>query len=648
MKVPLAFLVLIAFTSWKCSAQTGAAGSGQGIQVPPTVIEVTGESLPISATSAAVVVLTREDIELAHAADLTELLDRVPFLHVAQNGSTGSFTSVTVRGGKPNFTLVLLDGTPLNDITNILGGAVDLSGISPDNIERIEIIRGPLSALYGSEAVSGVINIVTRSNTARSAEMSVEAGNFGTSRVALSLREGSEHAGFALGGSFFNVGEQVKSDAFSLGTLFGNFRVEGSKKVLELQARYQNDLDSSLPMNGGGPELSILQVPGQTHSGQVVFRAVLHQQVNAKWLYNLETTWFRAGERSNTPAILDQIPPTLQSVPSDAENTDFKRTEVKFSNSISLSERWTAHLNAGFKDEIGTEDGLLAGVIPERFQLDRPNINAGAEAVYSAGRLTASAGTGIDKSSGFNPHLASRAGINLRLRGDGTILRGTWGSAYQLPSMFALGNPVVGNPALRPEKNAGFDTGIEQKFAPWHSRISLTYFRNSFSDLIDFSATEFRLVNRTHARTQGAELEAGAALSSRIHLGGHVTYLDWKLRDTAEPLRDQPHWEGGIHGTWSPTQKLSLDLSTRWVGRRFDFQVPAPLINSAGGYSTTSFGAVYSATRRVSFYTRIDNVFNRRYHEFIGFPNPGIYTRIGIKYSLERPATASNVGVKRN
>lgn len=613
-------------------AQSSPALPAQ-VQAKPIVVEVTAEALPLSATSAPVIVLTRQEIEQIHASTVADLLRNVPFLYVAQNGSVGSFTSVTVRGGKPNFTLVLIDGVPLNDITNILGGSVDLSTINPQNIERIEVVRGPLSSLYGSEAVSGVINIITRHESRTSGEMTLEGGNFDTGRVGLDLQGNNGRASYGVSGSYLNVAQQVIFDEFALGTVAGNFRFEPSPdKLLDIDLRYQHDQDSSFPMNGGGPELSILRTPEEAHSGEIIFTAGFHHQVIPKWLYTLNFNFFHDGETSNTPPILDRIPPTPQSVPAEFVNTHFRRAEFAFSNQILLSDRWSAHFVAGVKDENGASNGLLANIIPDHFHLDRPEIHGNAEVVYNSNRFTVSGGSGVDKTSGFNPHPASRAGANLRLFGSRTTLRSTWASAFQLPSMFALGDPVVGNPALKPEENKAADAGIEQKFNRLQTRISATYFWNSFTDLIDFSATSFRLVNRTNAHTQGVELALTTVPHSRLRLEGDVSYLDWKLENTAEPLRDQPHWQGGLRADWTVTKKLITEVNTHWVGRRFDFQVPAPLIDSVGGYSTTSIAATYVVSKQVSTYARIDNVSDRRYHEFLGFPNPGIYARVGVRY----------------
>lgn len=632
--VALLTLLTHAMNSW-CQSQAPPPPSTPVIQAKPQVIEVTAESVPVEASSASVVVLTRSDIEDSQAISAADLLATVPFLHVAQNGSAGSFTSVSVRGGKPKFTLVLLDGVPVNDITNVLGGSVDLSSISTTNIDRIEIVRGPLSSIYGSEAVSGVINIVSRTDAKPTVDLLAEGGGFGSGQAGITARGSTQKTSYGVSGSYFNISDQVKSDAFALGTAAADVRFEpAANQSLQAQIRYQHDQDSSFPINGGGPELSILQTPQKTHSGAIVFSSAFHHQIMANWLYGVEVAYFRQGERSNSPAILDQPVPTFRSVPSQIENTGFQRTQMQFFNQIAFNSRFTGHLAAGFTDENGTSDGLLAGKIPTHFHLDRPAFKANGEIIYTASRLTASFGSSVDESSGFGPHSAERAGLNFRLFGGQTTLRSSWASGFQLPSMFALGDPTVGNPALKAETNQGVDAGIEQKFNRLKSRVAVTYFWNSFQNLIDFSATRFKLVNLSSARTQGVELAAGFLPCSKLRIDGDLAYLDWKLENTTEPLRDVPHWEGGLHADWTLTKKLHTLVNTRWVGRRFDFQVPAPQIDSVGGYAATNLSAVYTVSAHLSTFVAVDNLFNRRYHEFLGFPDRGVYARAGVRYHL--------------
>lgn len=606
------------------------------IQAPQEVVEVTAEGVPESASSSSVTVLTREDIEERHAIDFADLLSDVPFLHVAQNGSRGSLTSLTIRGGKPNFSLFLIDGTPINDISDVLGGSVDLSSISPDNVERVEIMRGPLSSVYGSDAVAGVVNIISRSQTtAPVADLDLQGGNFGTGRFGFNLGNSTAHTSYGLTGSYLNVSEQVLDDEFALGTIAGNFRREiDTKNVFIAHVRYEHDQDSSFPENGGGPELSILREPQLVHSGSLTLDAAYDHQVRPSWLSTLNVNYFQRGARSSIPAILDAVPPTANSLPSQEEKTMFRRGAIALNNHWAFSSKLSGRLALGFHDENGTNNDILAGVLPSSFHLDRPAFDGNGELVYSTARFTASAGTGVNKSRGFNAHPASRVGANLRMFGSRATLKGSWGSAYKLPSMFALGDPNVGNPALLPERSRGFDVGVEGRFEHLRTRATITYFWNSFKDLIDFSATDFKLVNRSSAHTQGVELSSITNVSSRLSLGGDVSYLDWKLEGTTEPLRDVPHWESGISAHYRLAQRFRLGANTRWMGRRFDFQVPAPFIDSVGGYSRTDVTADYELSRRVTTYAAIDNVFNRRYHEFLGFPNPGIYGRVGMKIRL--------------
>src|ERR1039457_3368243 len=156
-----------------------------GPQAEPTVITVTGQATPVSATSASGMVVTRQVIEDSHAENVADVLRQVPFLFVAQSGARGGLTTITLRGGKPNFTVVLYDGIPINDITDVLGGSYDLSTMSTDRIEQIEIVRGPLSSMHGSDATGGVINIIPRGGEGKPMfEVGGALGNFITRDVS--------------------------------------------------------------------------------------------------------------------------------------------------------------------------------------------------------------------------------------------------------------------------------------------------------------------------------------------------------------------------------------------------------------------------------------------------------------------------------
>jgi vitamin B12 transporter len=164
--------------------------------------------------------------------------------------------------------------------------------------------------------------------------------------------------------------------------------------------------------------------------------------------------------------------------------------------------------------------------------------------------------------------------------------------------------------------------------------LSATYFRNDFQDLVDFSAATFHLLNRSRALTQGVEFAADYSIHRNLQFRLDFSYLDWTLRNTTEPLRNIPHANGGIHLDWKISPRLRARVETQWMGRRYDFAVPVPNENSVGGYSNTNFSADYDVSEKVTLYLRADNLFNRVYHEYIGFPNPGAVVRLGLQFRV--------------
>ena len=253
-------------------------------------------------------------------------------------------------------------------------------------------------------------------------------------------------------------------------------------------------------------------------------------------------------------------------------------------------------------------------------------------ASFTASTIIAMIALGINKTSGFHAQIAPRVGAALPLAKH-TILKASWGQAYKVPSLYALENPNVGNPSLLPEKVTGLDAGVQHRF---DERLTLsgTYYYNLFSNLIDFSATEFRLVNRTRVRTQGVETDASLSVGHGIQVRAWGSTLNWKIESSSEPLRDQPDWQAGFSIDTKLPKLIRASSTTVWVGRRYDFQVPAPAIDSVGGYSTTNLVLGYDGFRRLGLFARVDNLFDRRFHEYLGFPNPGISCQVGVTYRI--------------
>jgi vitamin B12 transporter len=599
----------------------------------PTVITVTGQATPISATSASVVVVTRQVIEDSHAENVVDVLRQIPFLFVAQSGARGGLTTITLRGGKPNFTVVLYDGIPINDITDVLGGSYDLSTMSTDGIEQIEIVRGPLSSMYGSDAIAGVINIIPRRGEGKPVfEVGGALGSFLTRDVNAAVSGKTGNLDYSFAGSYLDIGQQVKKDPYSLGTAGVNSHLTlGNDKLLSFVVRYQNAETAGFPPGGGGPEYSILQETQSVHTVELVTGIGFQQQVNPTWLYALSFDFFDRTQNSNIPPLLDAIPPTFNSIPAEITDTNFKRYRFNFTNTLRLGSNLSAELGAGWMREEGVSTGTLA-TIPDNFTLTRDTADVNGVVTYSVHGLTATAGMRVDKTTNFRAVYSPSVGISYRIASQGPRFKANWGRGFKTPSFYALADKVVGNPLLKPEFSRSYDLGVEDNFLHGKLRGELTVFRNSYTDLVDFSAVVFRLVNRSQARTEGAEFALTAPINSRLELRTYASYLQWRLMDTTEPLRDVPHWQSGGGITWKIRPRWHSQADILAAGRRYDFQVPVPLQQTVGGYSTASLSTSYEFSDAFTGSVRVDNLFNQQYHEYIGFPNPGVYVRVGVQY----------------
>ena len=606
-------------------------------QVPEpeaAVVTVSAQQLPIDEISASVSVISRSDIASSQAETVVELLQHTPFVYLSQVGGRGGLSTASIRGGDANFTLVMIDGIPLNDPTNILGGSFDLSAFSLNRVERIEIVRGPMSVRHGSEGIAGVINIITRKGEGIP-EVAVDflGGSFDTWQLGAASQGRLKAWHYSAHVSHLEVGEQVENDDLERTSFsFASGVSLGGESALDFHFRLHDRQVEGFPPNGGGPEFSILREAQRSDVQEAVFGATWLQEITGGWFQRFHFDYYDRLENAETPPLLDEIPPTFSSQPGIDSDSDFERARVQLDHYWLFGSAWQAGLDLSFRHENGALDAVIADLFPGGFQLDRNTWSWGGELRYAKGRYQFDTGLRIDNSDDAALETSPRVGASVRLGPRQTRIKSSWAEGFKLPSFFALGEPNVGNPDLRPEKSRGFDVGIEQPVANGKGEISLTYYYNSFTDLIDFSPEQFRLVNRARVTTRGVEAQAQGRITDSLRLSGHVTYLDFDIEGSSEPLRDRPRWLGGIRLDWDFHRRAQLHIDNTWVGSRFDFQIPVREQNQVGGYANTALAVSYHPARDLTLFARIDNLLDREFHHFVGFPDPGLYARFGLRY----------------
>ena len=616
------------------SAQDSGQKAPDAPEPVKTVVTVTARPAAVETTGGDVTVIIPATTPAASPHSLAELLRFQPALYVGQAGQRGGLTAISLRGGDPNFTLVMMDGIPVNDITDQLGGTVDLSTIIPFNVARVEVVRGPMSAIYGSEAVAGVVNLVTEDQVKQPWTVRLETGNFGAfeGRMVTGGRRG--RLLYSLGIAGTHIGEQVERDSFDAIDSGGRAGVAiGKSTWVTLSFRGRHAEAAGFPANSGGPKYALDRAL-ETRDTTSGLGAIEWKHATERWSHVAELDVFNQDQDQNSPAIFDQLPPSSQTIPATNSDTTFRRTRVNASTSARLAHGWTATVGAAYRRETGENLGSIAGFGPAAYRLTRNAKALFAETVLDRRKWSVVAGIRSDWVSGGFERLSPRVGASVALPWSGARLRSSWGNGFKMPSFYALAQPFVGNPRLRPETSTAFDIGIEQKLGQRFGVIAGNLFRSAYRDLVDFSPELFRLVNRSEALARGGDVSWRLALRTGVMIQAHATFSAIHLKDSAEPVRDRPRWRTGATLSipiWSHTDLYAEGL---FVASRFDFQLPVPQLNRAPSYFVANLAARRQIRQRFSAFARLDNVLNRKYDEYVGFRNPGIQVRAGFDYSF--------------
>lgn len=508
------FLALGLTPGWPASAasQPGASTPDTPVELEPVVVTGTVSPTPLSHTPASVTVLFRDQIAAQQAESVSALLRHVPGLHIDQAGGRGSVSSVYLRGGDPNFTVVLLDGIKVNDPTNSRGGSFDFSTLSTDNIERIEIGRGPLSALYGSDAMSGVINIVTRRGgpqAVRSVE--VTGGRFGHIRTLVQAHGMLDGLDYALSGSYLDQGAPVAGSGSVNKTFHVNPGLPVSDAVdMRWVLRYADSRSTAFPDDSGGPRLAVRRDVEERQAQELTLGMSLTYALDAWWEQRFQLGLYNRQEGITSPGVAPGARDPVGIPPSVIDNT-FRRYELTWQHRFLVATGIRLALGAQAQFEEGSSIGSLevsGGLVPTSFVLSRTIWAPFLEVQLALlPGLLVQGGVRLDLPEGFDEALSPRLGVSYTIAATQTTLRASWGKGFKLPSFFAVGHPLVGNPGLIPETSQSVDAGITQALWGRRMTVGVTYFYQTFANLIDFTAgPPPRLVNRAEVTAAGVEM----------------------------------------------------------------------------------------------------------------------------------------------
>lgn len=600
-------------------------------------IHVTASRLP-EPSAISISVLDEERIERQHSRDILDLLRTTPGISASQPGGPGGFSEVFLRGAESNFTVVLIDGVRVNDPSNPRGGGYDFSTLDSNDIERIEIARGALSAVHGSDAMAGAINIVTR-RPSREPEMSmsIEGGADDFQRMSASLSGpiGSARAGIKT--SYVDFGDAVAGSTQRVSSTQADLEVGSSDAGLgEIRTgvRYVERNRKSFADASGGPRHAVIRDYERAEADETSAWIQTTRAFDDKWSMDATVSYFSRREDTVTPPI---APGIFDGVPGSANDSRFERGQVTITHRYAASERF----DVGGGIDVQLEDGKREGeidlgfaVVPSDFDLDRVGRAAFVEARYrTEPGLELYGAARVDDTDDDDARVSGRLALSYTHAASGTSLHASWSNGHKQPSFYALGDSLVGNENLRVETSETIEVGVEQAFASERLVAAINAFRSRYEDLIDFDFATFRLVNRSEARIDGVEMSLSAQLAPALSARAHATLSDIDLDAPDAVLLYRPERYGGLELGWHFDDAWTLHAHALVIGKREGSSVPTGPV-TLRRYERLDVAVSRSLGARSQLFVAIDNVFDEDYQEAVGFPNAGLQWRVGARVTF--------------
>ncbi len=602
------------------------------------------DGVPADRLGTSVSVVTGDQIRAQQVQNAAEALRSMPGVTVSRSGSRAGLTEVRIRGAEGNHTLVLIDGVEVN---NPVAGGFDFSDLLADDIERIEIIRGPQSGLFGSNALGGVVNVITRSGRGPlTLAIAAEGGSFQTRGVAARASAGNENAWFSVSNQF------QRSDGFNVAPV-GNeddpFRI--NQFSLRAGARLLPGLTVDFSVRNVRKNAARDAFDGAVGTLATAFDDGSKYQTNF-WVTGGQLRWdmldgrmthlFKASRVTNT-LIDDDVTSAFRS-----EN----RAEAEKLSYV-LAYRFATgpvrHTVSGLI-ESDSQTFLPFGVEKSRKQI----ATAAEYQADIAERVLVTGNVRRDDNDTFVDFTTWRATAALRLPELGMRPHASIGTGVRLPTMFeqfGFFGTFVPNPNAQPEESLGWDAGVEFTVLAGRAVVDVTYFEAELKNKITENATFTSIINLPGiSRRDGVEVAGRFAVSPVLTLGASYTFLHAVTPDGGLEIRRPEHaarfdvdyrFDGG-RGRLNIAAIYNGEMADRGLrvtGRAgpFPFFAAEPL--TLDDYWLVSVAASYKVLPGVELFGRVENALDWKYEEQEGYNTAGLAAYAGVRLTYEEPAT---------
>jgi vitamin B12 transporter len=638
----------------KSAAQKKATAKKQEEQkLNPIVVTATKIEQPLGEIGTTVTVVENSQIEAQKIDRVEDVLREVPGVQVTRSGSPGSVTDVSIRGATAAQTLILVDGVEVNAGAT---GSFDMANLTTDDLDRIEVLRGAGGSLYGSQAIGGVINVLSQEGEgAPKASLLSEGGNRATSRqvATVSGADGNLHYSGAI--SYFSTeGYRLVND--NSDNLSGAVRLDyhlGDATVLRGFARY-------IASNVSLPNFSVfsgipLNRTAHDRNEFMLFKGEVEHRFGEKLLVRANAFFVRQDQRTTSTPFIGDPASENDRIPDETRGGLIEAVYTWMEGIRTL-------VGFDFKDRWVHSDSISVFPVPpptftsiSNFSARRQEYAGYLEQEVSLfdGHILATGGFRVDGNSNFGEEVSPAWSVAIPIAKISTTLRGSYSEGFRAPSFNELFFPNFGNPKLQPEVSSEYDGGFTTNFGE-RASFTATYFSRRVKNLIvtvPCSTCLFKSQagNASLVDTQGVEIVPSVTIVKGLTLDGNVTVLDETHKDlpgsTARPLRVAKHTAAALlqyqrGGIFREHDRITANLSYIFVGDRDDIALTSGIANHAAYHRVDAvvsyaLGLPLNFLHNEEVFARVSNMMDRRYSEAFGFKAPPVTFLAGVKLDFE-------------
>ncbi len=621
-------------------------------EMEEVVVSATRTNLSKKKVTQSIQVVENKEIGEQQVTDIHEILRDVPGASVTQLGSRGSPTSLFVRGGGANHNLILIDGVRINQA----GGSFDFAQLPLDNIERIEILKGPQSALYGSDGIGSVIHILTKKGRGTPiTELSLAAGNYNTFEERVQTSGGLGNGGFSVGASridtdgILNINNRFGETSFS----FGMDQKLYDRVDLDVNVRYV-DAKFQFPTENGGDRLQISDPEQYNKRRRLILGSSLSSNIASWWKQKLQL-----GYQNDDRFSKDERNPFVDTAWSQSHSVEIRQS-IDYLWNFTLPEvaKLKSQFTAGIAYEKENFEQTSRRVTTSTTSTALDQLRSNYAYYFQnqwdwGGVLFFTPSARVEQNETFSTEASPRFTGGVLIPWTQTKLRSSWGKGITAPSfsqVFGSGGTTIGNPNLKPERVESWEAGVDQYLLDGKIEANVTYFHNIYDNLISFITPTF--FNIQSAKSEGVETSVqiktlwGKEIETRLVLSH--TYLETKALVSGgvggtgftqgEQLLRRPKHRGAVTINLAHP-RFNINLNTTLQGETLDrdFSVTPEVRVSLPAYTKTDLAVSVIALKGIPtfrVFAKIENLFDAKYEEVYGFSTARIkfLSGMGLKF----------------